>query len=112
MIKENVDISLLGSGITSMILYKSIVKLYMKSTYNSSLSDVIRSAPSTRAKEIALFMVMGAPLIAGALITINKVSFGGTKVAINIAESNNLEGPGSSSASSSSLFLILNKLPS
>lgn len=57
-------------------------------------------------------MIIGAPFIAGALLTINKVTSGGTKVIVNIAESNNLERTGSSSASSSSsLFLILNKHP-
>ena len=112
MIKDNVNVVLVGSSITSMIMYRSIVKLYMKSAFNNKLPDALISAPSTRSKEIALFMIMGAPFIAGALITINKLTAGGTKVLVNITESNNLEGTGSNSASSSSsLFLFLNKLP-
>jgi hypothetical protein len=54
-----------------MILYRSIVKLYMQSAYSSSLSDVIRSGPSTKSKEVLLIMIMGAPFIAGALLKEN-----------------------------------------
>jgi len=112
MIKENVNIGLLGYSISSMIMYKSIVNLYMKNAYSSTLPDVLRTTPSTRSKEVALFMIMGAPVIAGAMLVINKVTSGGTKVIINIADRNNLEGTGTSSASSSSsLFLFFNKLP-
>jgi len=111
MIKENVDLSLVGSLITSMILYRSIVKLDLKSTYSScSLSDlsaVLRATPSTRSKEIAFISDNGAPFITGAVFTINKVTSGGTKVIVNIAEGNNLEGTGTSSASSSSFFFVV-----
>jgi hypothetical protein len=112
LIKENVSVKVTGSFLTSMILYKTIVNLYLKSAYSGSLINTITSGPSTSAKEVALFMIIGAPFITGALLTINKVTSGGTKVIVNIAESNNLEGTGtSSSSSSSSLFLFLNKLP-
>jgi hypothetical protein len=36
MIKENVDVSVAGSLLSSMILYKTIVNLYTKSAYNRS----------------------------------------------------------------------------
>ena len=113
MIKDNVDIGVVITGVSTMILYKAVLKLYMKSAYSSSISEVIRSGASTRSKEIALFMIMGAPPIVGGLLTKNKLTSGSTKVIVNIAESNNLEGTITNSASSSSsLFLFLNKLPS
>jgi hypothetical protein len=65
MIRENVDVTVVGGFISSIIMYKSIVNLYIKSTYNQNLPDVLRNVPSTRAKEIALFMLVGAPFVAG-----------------------------------------------
>jgi len=111
MVKENVDLSLVGSSVTSLIMYKAVMKIFLNSTYGpASLPSL--SGGSTRSREIALFMIMGTPAVVGALLTINKVTSGGTKVIVNIAEGNNLEGTGTSSASSSSLFLFINKLPS
>ena len=111
MIKENVNVQVTGSFLTSLILYRTIVNLYMKSAYREA-PLLHLPGPSTRSKEIALFMIMGAPIITGALIGIKVLIAGGTKVIVSIAESNNLEGTGTSStSSSSSFFLILNKLP-
>ena len=113
MIKENVNVSVLGTGITSMILYRSVVKIYINSLSKAGIPDSMLSGASTRHREIALFMLMGAPEIAGSLMVINPVTAGGTKVPLNIAGNNELEGTGTSStSSSSSLFLFLNKLPS
>ena len=113
MIKENLGISVIGYSISSMIMYKAVMKLYMKSAYSNLPVEVIRSTPSTRSREVALFMIMGAPFIVGTLMVIISVTSGGKKVIVNIAESNNLEGTLTDSASSSSsLFLFLNKLPS
>ena len=112
MMKENINVHVTGTFITSMILYRSIVNLYMKSEYSSSLTGALITGSSSRGKEVALFLIMGAPFIAGALLGINNSTSGGTTVTVNIAESKNLEGTGASSgSSSSSLFLFLNKLP-
>jgi hypothetical protein len=62
MIKENVSVQVSGSFLTSLILYKTIVNLYLKSAYSGSLIHTITPGPSTRAKEVALFMLMGALL--------------------------------------------------
>jgi hypothetical protein len=109
MIREHVDVKVAGSFLTSMILYKTIVNLYVKSAYSKSLTEVLKSAPSTRGKEIALFMIVGAPFIAGLMLTTNKII--GPKVIINLVSNNELEGS-SSVSSSFSLFLLFNKLPS
>jgi hypothetical protein len=119
MIREKVDVSVVGGFISSMILYKTIVNLYLKSAYNKNLPDVLINVPSTRAKEIALFMLVGAPFVAGWMWTGNKII--GGKVVVNLLANNELEGSGSirkteiegtSTISSNSLFLFLNKLPS
>jgi len=72
MIKDNVNISLLGSGITSMIMYKTVMNMYMKNTYNNpSVVKYLGVSPSTKAREIAFFMIVGAPMVVGALMGIN-----------------------------------------
>ena len=111
MIKENVDVSLMGYSITSMVLYKAVVNLFIKSAY-SSVPDLLRGGPSTRSREIGLFLIMGAPVVVATLMGINKLTSGGAKVILNIGEKIELE-PNSASSSSSSLsfFLFLNKLP-
>ena len=113
LIKESVNVSLLGYSITSMIMYKAVVNLYMKSAYSSKFPDLFRGGPSTKSREIALFMIMGAPIVVGTLMGINKLTSGGAKVILNIGEKIDLEVPNSASSSSSSLsfFLFLNKLP-
>ena len=109
MIKDNVNISLLGSGITSMILYKTVMNIYMKNTYNNpSVVKYLGGSPSTRASEIAFFMIVGAPMVVGALMGINWATAGKTKVILRIGNTD-LEG-NSSINSSSSFFLFLNKL--
>ena len=115
MIRENVDVSVAGSLVSSMIIYKTIVNLYMKSAFNSSsILESIKGANSTRSKEVALFMIIGAPLIVGSIMSINAVTSGGAKkVIVNIVGNNELEVTSSVSSSSSLfLFLFLNKLPS
>ena len=112
MIKEHVDIQTIGSCITSMIMYKAVMKLYMKSAYESCRPVVPLSGACTRPREIALFMLMGAPAIVVALMTINAFTAGGTKINLNVAENTELEGSSSGSISSFSFFLFLNKLPS
>jgi len=119
MIRENVDVTVVGGLLSTMIMYKTIVNLYLKSAYNKNLPDVLRKVPSTRAKEIALFMLVGAPFVAGWMWTEKKII--GGKVVVNLLANNELEGTGSvrkfeiegtSSISKSSFFLFLNKLPS
>ena len=119
MLKDNVDVQVVVGFLSSMILYKTIVNLYVKSANNKNLSDVLKPVPSTRAKELALFMLLGAPFVAGCMWT-GKTVIGG-KVVLNILANNELEGSGSvrkteiegtSSISKSSFFLFLNKLPS
>jgi len=65
LIKENVEVSTIGYYLSSMLVYKSIVNLYLKSAYNQSLPEALKHIPSTKAKEIAVFMVMGVPLVGG-----------------------------------------------
>jgi hypothetical protein len=65
LITENVEVSTIGYYLSSMLVYKSIVNLYLKSAYNKSLPEALKHIPSTRAKEIAVFMVMGVPLVGG-----------------------------------------------
>jgi hypothetical protein len=72
MITDNVNISSLGSGITSMIMYKTVMNMYMKNTYNNpSVLNYLGGSPRTRAREIAIFMIVGAPIVVGALMGIN-----------------------------------------
>jgi hypothetical protein len=85
-----------------MILYKTIIKLYKKAAYSPGLSGLpLASHPSTRTREIALFMVMGAPFLLCILMIINSATAGGSKIVINIA-SNEIEGAETSSGISSS----------
>jgi len=117
IIRDNVDASVVGGFISSMIMYKTIVNLYIKSAYGQNLPEpaFLRNVPTTRAKEIALFMLVGAPFVAGWLWTGKQVI--GGKVVVNIL-ANEIEGSGSvkkneiEGISKSSLFLLLNKLPS
>jgi hypothetical protein len=120
MIKDKVDIQVVGGFLTSMILYKTIVNIFIKYTYSpASLANTRLLGPSTRAKEIALFMLFGAPFVAAWMWTGNKII--GGKVVVNLLANYDLEGTGSvrknelegtSSISKSSFFLFLNKLPS
>jgi hypothetical protein len=112
MIRENVDVSVVGSFFSSMILYKTVLNLYMKHTYsNPNVLQTLGGSPSTRVREITFFMIVGAPMVVGALMGINWATAGKTKVILKIAENTDLEGA-SSISSSSSFFLFLNKLPS
>lgn len=104
-IRENVDVTVVGTYLTSMIIYKTIVNLYVKSAYSTTFTDIILSAPSTRSKEIALFLLIGAPFVVGCMWSGNKIV--GGKLIVNVVSNNELEG-----TSSSSFFLFLNKLPS
>lgn len=119
MIRENIDVSAAGFGISSMIMFNSICKLFMKLTYGKDYPEVLKHIPSTKAKEVALFMLVGAPFVAGWMWTGNKII--GGKVVVNILANNELESTssvrkneieGTSSISKSSFFLFLNKLPS
>lgn len=115
IIKENVNVSLLGSFVSSMILYKTVLNMYMKAAYNygpnqGPLNEVCRRLPSTRSREIALFMMIGGPIIVAQLMVINKVTGVGSKVILSVTGQTELEAA-SSVSSSSSLFLFLNKLP-
>jgi hypothetical protein len=113
MIKDKVDVQFVGLGISSMIMYRAIVKLFMKTAYSQGIPNHLLPGPSTRTREIALFRLFGAPAADGAFTIINSVTAGGSKVILNIAGNNELEGTGStiSNTSNSSLFLFINKLP-
>lgn len=107
MIKNNVDVRVAGTLVSSLFLYKADVILYLKSTHGQG-GLPIEQISGARTREIALFMIMGAPVVVGALMTINAVSG-----VINIAANTELEGTVSNKeSSSSSFFLFLNKLPS
>ena len=112
MVIENVNAKICGYSLSSVLMYRAVMKLFMKSAYGNPA--VILPGPSTRTKEIALFMILGAPFIVGSLMTINAATSGkfGTKLVTNLAENNELEVPENSKVnSSSSLFLFYNKLP-
>ena len=118
LIRDNVNINVVGNYIGAMFMYNAVVKLYMKSAYNQNLPDLLKNAPSTRVREVALFMLFAGPAIVGSLMTINKVTAGGTKIILKIAENTEVlteaevSGSGTSTIISNSfLFLILNKLP-
>ena len=51
MLRKNVDVTVVGGFISSMILYKTIVNLYLKSAYNKNLPVVIRNMHSKKAKK-------------------------------------------------------------
>jgi hypothetical protein len=120
MVTENVGITGLGGFVSGMIIYKTIVNMYIKSAYNTNLTDVIKNTPSTRSKEIALFMIMGAPFVAGCMLVTKTVL--GVKLNVKLIGNNEtvLEGTSSdsntgtegSSLVRSSFFLFLNRLPS
>lgn len=124
MIRDNVDISVVGGIISSAIMYKAVMKTFMKAAYGPNvnpnplkgLTASGLTGPNTRPKEIAFFMLMGAPLIVAALMGISYATSIGSKVVINVVdntgsvESTGSEGT-SSGISNSSFFLFLNKLP-
>jgi hypothetical protein len=122
IIKNNTDVFVVGGYISSMILYKSIVNLYVKSTYgNSSIIDAVKNVHSTRSKEVALFMLMGAPVIAGLMWTAGQIFRCKVVVNVMVNASNELNGidsvskteiEGTSTISRDFLFLLVTKLPS
>lgn len=113
MIKENVNLNVLGTSITSLILYRAIVKLYVNNAYSSgsafSYSEAIKAFPNIKSKEIILFMILGAPFIAGSLISISSLTKTSTKVIVNLTENSDLETGSSSINKNNSYFLFLNK---
>jgi hypothetical protein len=50
MIKEHLDIQIVCYSITSMILYKAVMKIVMKSAYSYGPSNIPQGAPSTRVR--------------------------------------------------------------
>ena len=122
MLKDHLDVAVVGSFISSMIVYKAVMKIYIKAINSQGPNaglDLVRFGPSTRSKEIALFMLAGAPAIAGTLMAINYATKIGTKVFVNVLDSTGSGSTGSegsnsasSAISNSSLFLFLKKLPS
>ena len=104
-----------------MFVYKTLINLYVKLVYNTS--SILEVGNTSRSKEVALFMIIGAPAIAGTILTINYInswyaSGSDNKILISIGGNLDLEGSSSALASggapliSSSLFLFFNKLPS
>jgi len=83
MIRDNVDISVVGGIISSVVLYKAVMKMYMKATYGPNVNP--------------------NPL-KGSKVVINIVDNTGS------VESTGSEGT-SSNISNSYFFLFLNKLP-
>jgi hypothetical protein len=74
MIRKKVDVRVVGSFIISMIFYKTVINIYiyMKNTHsNPSVLQTIGGSHSTRAREIAFFMMVGAPIVVVALMGIN-----------------------------------------
>lgn len=64
MNRDNVDVTVVGSFISSMIVYKTVINIYMKNTEsNPSVVKTLGGSPRTRASEIAFFMIVGAPLV-------------------------------------------------
>ena len=116
MIRENLDVHAVGYYISSMVMYKAVVNLYVKAAFGSdvTVSQALRHLPNTRGKEVALFMLFGAPTVAFWMWTGSKIM--GGKFVIETAKIG-IEGTSSvsttelDSATNSSFFLFLNKLP-
>lgn len=108
LIRENVEVSLVGSCITSIILYKTVINLYLKNTKTDSNPSLVQT------RERALFLLVGVPLIVGDLLSIIKAGKLNLKIAANLEGLDSVsktEIEGTSSISRNSLFLFLNKLP-
>jgi hypothetical protein len=72
LLREIVDVRVIASYITSMILYKTVMNMYMKNTHNNaSVLKALGGPANTKTKEIAFFMIVGAPMVVGALMGIN-----------------------------------------
>lgn len=114
MIKDHVNVNVMGSFLTSVFLYKRVVNGYMKYTHNNPNLVSLLGGSSTIQREITFFMVVGAPMVVGALMGINWATAGKTKVILNIDVNNEIEKTSteiSTVSNKSWLFLILNKLP-
>jgi len=58
----------------------------MKNTHNNaSVLKALGGPANTKTKEIAFFMIVGAPMVVGALMGINWATAGKTKVNLKIA---------------------------
>ena len=118
LINEHININYLGATVTSMIMYRAVMKMFMKAAYPKIPLTGLPygtspnlSSRCTRSWEIAAFMLLAAPGITCALMGINHFTGEGSKIIINIGENTGLE-ESSSGISKSSFFLFLNKLPS
>ena len=91
-----------------MFVYKTLVNLYVKLVYNTS--SILEVGNTSRSKEVALFMIIGAPAIAGTILTINYItswyaSGSDNKILISIGGNLDLEGSSSALASGGAPFL-------
>nr|YP_004376355.1 hyp3 [Moniliophthora roreri]ADO51586.1 hyp3 [Moniliophthora roreri] len=74
-LNNHVDFRLGLSLISAFYMYKWTVKSYAKYAYvNDSVFKSLSKSGDTRSKEIALFMIVGAPMIVGSLFAITNVS--------------------------------------
>ena len=67
--------------ISSYFLYKGVVNLFAKHAFKQNIPNTIQYQ-RMKAKEIQLFMIIGAPLIVASLYTMKQVAFP-TKIIIN-----------------------------
>lgn len=62
-------------------MYKWTVKSYVKYAYgNDSVLKILSKSGDTRSKEIALFMIVGAPMIVGSIFAMSNVSKDKTQI--------------------------------
>jgi hypothetical protein len=100
------EITVTGSTLSTLFMYRAVIKLFGKVAYGEELSyNTLKNLSGTKAKEVSLFMLIGAPMIVGALYSMAGLSIY-KKVALEITVNN----PDSLTKSSSS-FLFFNKLP-
>ena len=85
--------------------------MFMKAAYSPDhLTALHLMNPSTRTREIGLFMLSAGPIIVGQLMLINKLTGVGSKVILSVSGQTELE-VSTTPSSSLSLILIWNRIP-
>lgn len=67
-INNHVDIRIGLGVISAFFMYKWVVKTYIRTAFgNDPVIKIITRSSDTRSKEIAVFMILGAPMIVGSI---------------------------------------------
>lgn len=105
------DIHMATSVVSVLFVYKTLVRLYIKTAYGKdfSIKDInLLDFKSTRSKEVFAFMVLGAPIIAGAISFIGSTAIS-KKLLVEVDLNNNTLSVADATTTTSSLFFI--KMP-